>query len=234
MAQKSSEANAGREKVILKDKYYVVYFRSFIKPVIYPVYFTNKNAAKRAIRKKVSKKNRSYYEIVRGTKLQDFEFSFIFKLGNWGEFNKYDYPKELSTGQGRKSYRTRMRRRLRRMGMLTLAKQKYSVRDDPKYIKLIKNRQKVAMCKNSLAKAFRLERKPAHYYYMILNKEISRKKGILFEVEAIRVNMKTKEVKNLKVNVFKNDIIIPHLITEVQQLYGSEIKGYLHQKPIAQ
>jgi hypothetical protein len=216
---------------ILKDKYYVVYFRSFIKPIIYPVYFTNKNAAKRAIRKKVSRKNRSYYEIVKGAKLKDFEFSFIFKLGNWGEFNKYDYPQGLSTGQKRKSYRTRMRRRLRRMGMLTLVKQKYSVRDDPMYVKLIKNRQKVAMCKNSLARAFRLERKPGHYYYIIVEKEISRKKGILFEVQALRVNMKSKEIKPMKVNVFKNDIIIPHLITEVQALYGTEIKRHLYQKP---
>lgn len=209
----------------LFDKYYyIVYFRDFTKPKLFPVYFTNKNAARRAIRKKVAKKLRAYYEVIKGSKLKDFQDSFLFYLGNLGVFTKYDYPDNLSTRQKRKSFRTRLRRRLRRMGMLTPAKNKYSVRDSPRYIKLIENRQKVAMSPNTQAKAFRLERKSKDIYYLILDKKLSKKRKVLFEVQALQVNMKTKAICTKHVNIYKNDIIIPYLVTEVNKIYGTAIK----------
>ena len=205
----------------LFDKYYyIVYFRDFITPPLYPVYFTNRQAAKRAIRATVSKNKRVFYDVIKGSKLKDFELQFMFSLGNLGKFTKYEYPSDMR----RKSFRTKMRRRLRRMGMLTPAMNKYSVKKSSPYIKVIQNRQKVANSPNTIAKAFRLERKPKHIYYLIQDKKLSKKKGILFEIDALMVNMKTKAVIEKRVQVYRNDIVIPYLTTEIHEAYGGPIK----------
>lgn len=208
---------------LLDKYYYVVSFRDFIKPKIYPVFFTNKKAAKRAIRVHVGKKRRPFFDVLKGSKLKDFELSFMFTLGALGKFTKYDYPKELDTIQKRKNFRTIMRRRLRRMGMLTPAMSKYHVRKSSPYIKLIQNRQWVADSPYTIAKVFRLERKPSHIYYIILSKELSRKKGILFEVDSLRVDVKRNLVDYKKVQIYRNDIIIPYIMTDLIQLYGAHI-----------
>jgi hypothetical protein len=211
------------QKMRLLDKYYyIVYFRDFIKPKIYPVYFVNRNAAIRAIKVSVGKKKRPFYDVLKGSKLKDFKFQFMFRLGHIGDFTKYEYPKDLKIA--RKSFRTKMRRRLRRMGMLTPIRNKYDVRQPPAYIKLIHNRQKVANCPNTIARCFRLERKPKHIYYRVLDKKLSKKKGILFEVQANRIDMKTGLIKKQKVQIKRNDIVIPYLLTEVEKMYYEMVK----------
>lgn len=206
----------------VKDKYYyLVYFRDFYKPKIFPVFFTSKAAAKRAIEKK-GKKKRPFYEVITGPKLREFEFKYVLRLGRLGDFTKYDYPKELDTTQKRKNYRTIMRRRLRRMGMLTPVKNKYNIGTKPIQGRLIKNRQAVANSPNTIAQAFRIERKGRRLYYIILHKQISKKNGILFEVKALRVDTLRKTLKKVIIKVRNTDILIPYLITEILKIYGNE------------
>jgi hypothetical protein len=206
----------------ISKNWYIVYFRDFFKPVIYPVYFTNKAAAKRALKATVSKKKMVFYQVIKGSKLLEFEFKHLFKLGNLGRFTKYAYDKTMNTKQKRKNYRTIMRRRLRRMGMLTLIKNKQTIRATPQYIKVIKNRQMVAQSPYTLAMGFRLERKPKNIYHLIIEKKISEIKGILWEMVVIEVDIKLKTLRTRTLKVKRNDMVIPHLLTDIIILYGKE------------
>lgn len=207
---------------IIDKYYYIVNFKYFLKPRVYPVYFTSKASAKRAIKENVkSRKKQGNYEIIQGKKLKEFSFTFVLKLGKLGEFNKWEYPKELNTQEKRKSYRTLLRRRLRRMGMLTPIKPKNTI-GQISQVRLIKNKQAVADSPNTAALAFRLERKNKNYHYIILSKKISKKKGLLFKIKALKVDMRLKTIKPCGINIQRNDLIIPYLITEIIQLYGKE------------
>jgi hypothetical protein len=208
---------------VISKYFYIINFKYFLKPRIYPVYFTSKQAAKRAIRENIkSKKDRALYEIVKGSKLKDFDCTYVFKLGKLGEFKKWEYTPELDTKQKRKSYRTLLRRRLRRMGMLTPVKPKYNVDKPLEQVRLIKNKQWIADSPNTMAMCFRLERKNKNWHYIIIKKKISKKKGILFEIKALRVDIRTKQLKFCKISIQRKDLIIPYLLTETIQLYGKE------------
>lgn len=207
----------------IKQYYYIVYFKDFLRPRVFPVYFTSPKAAKRAIKENVkSPKKRALYEVVKGSKLEKFNFTYVLRLGKLGEFKKWEYPKELDTIQKRKSYRTRLRRRLRRMGMLTPVKNKYSINKPIEQVRLIQNRQEIANSPETIARVFRLERKPRDHYFIILDKRISKKKGILFEVDCLRVDVKTKMAALVHLQIQRKDIIIPYLLTELIKIYGNE------------
>lgn len=185
------------------------------------MYFTNRNAAKRAIRTNIAKSKRVFYDIIKGSKLKHLPVSFMLKLGRMGKFTKYEYPPGIT----HKAFRTKMRRRLRRMGMLTLIKNKYAVTrkaTSHPYIKHIPNKQKVANSPNTIAKAFRLERKPKDVYYLILAQTVSKKRGKLFSVTALRFNTSTREVKKQIIEVDRRDVIIPYTLTEMIQIYGKD------------
>lgn len=201
---------------VINKYYYIVNFEYFTRPRIYPVYFTNKKAAQRAIKQNVkSTKNRAFYEIIKGSKLLEFECTYVLRLGRMREFTKYTYSPGLNTIQKRKSYRTLMRRRLRRMGMLTLVRNKFRVEEKPMVVKLIKNTQKVANSPTTQSVVFRLERKNKNIYYIIRKKKISQKKGILFEVKAWKVDVRKKTMESVNIQIQRKDVIIPHLITEL-------------------
>lgn len=206
---------------VVHKYYYIINFRNFIRPRIYPVYFVNRTAAKRAIAANFpSKKNRAFYEVIRGDKLKEFEATHVFSLGKLRKFTKYTYPDHVKTIQQRKTFRTVMRRRLRRMGMLTLVKSKSVIGNDPQIVKLIKNRQQVADSPNTLAKVFRLERKAASKFYVIIKKEISKEKGVLMRVKVIGVDIKTHRIKKEVIRIRRKDVIIPYLLTELLDIYG--------------
>lgn len=221
MAQEMSECP--KKPRISHKWYYIVYFKSFFHPKLYPVKFANRNAAKRAIRVSISKKNRAFYEVISGKKLGDFNFAFLLKLGSIKKFTKYEYDKSKDSPQKRKSQRTLARRRLRRMGMLTPVQNKQSVIGTTKYVKLIKNTQEVAKNPNTIAVAFQLERKNKRLYYVILKKYQSPKKGILFKIRALRINMKTKAMKVVWIQIYNIDVIKPILFTEILQIYGNRL-----------
>jgi len=205
--------------------YYIINFENFIKPRIYPVHFTNRVAAKRAIKANFpSKKKRVFFEIIRGDKLKQFEATRVFCLGRLPKATKYDYPAGVTSHEEKKNYRTILRRRLRRMGMLTLVRSKFGVEERIPWTRLIENRQEVARSPYTLAKAFRLERKPKEIYYIIINKHISQKKGALFIVETLQVNIRTQQIRKQTIKVRRKDVIIPYLLTELFKLYGNDKK----------
>jgi hypothetical protein len=224
MAKKMSKGNERKQGEIIGKYYYIIYFRDFLKPKIFPVHFMNRKAAERALKSFVAKKRRTLYGVIRGSKLKEHDLDFLKGLGNVGKFTKYDYPKDLTIA--RKSYRTQVRRRLRRMNMLTLVKNKIPINKPIQYIKLIKNTQKIAMTPKTSAKGFQVERKPKHIYNLILDKKISTKKGILFEIDTYRVDIKRKEISKEKVYVRRNDIIIPYLLHQIEEFYGEPILEY--------
>jgi hypothetical protein len=235
----AQEGIKGEEMNWIIDKYYyIINFEYFLRPRIYPVYFVNKRAAKRAIHlHEPSRRYQSNYEIIRGSKLKEFEATYVLKLGRLGSFTKYPYPKELKTRQARKSYRTQMRRRLRRMGMLTNVKNKYGVKDKPGIIKVKRNRQWVAETPYTTCVCFALESKP-HKHFIIIKKNISQKRGKLFELQVLEIdeyrykfwkchpdflgNVRDWCLKK-KVTIKRKDIIIPYLITELIKIYGDSI-----------
>jgi len=203
--------------------YYIINFKYFLRPRIYPVYFVNRAAAKRAIAQNVpSFKERAFYEVIRGKKLKDFEATYVLKLGRLGKSTKYNYNLNYK-GLSRKAYRTEVRRRLRRMGMLTNVRSRYKVEEEPGIVKYKRNKQWVANTPDTWATTFQLERKPKKVYYIILKKWLSLRKGFLFKVKVLRVDVKHKTIKKQVINIKRKDIIIPYLTPEIVKLYGKEL-----------
>lgn len=209
-------------KWIIDKYYYIINFRYFLRPRIYPVYFVNKRAAKRAIQlQEPSRKYQGYYEIIRGNKLKAFKSTYVLRLGRLGKFTRYPYPKELITIQQRKSYRTLMRRRLRRMGMLTNVRSKYRVEDKPGIIKVKLNNQWIANTPYTTCICFALERKP-NRHYIIIKKRLSLKKGKLFRLKVLEFTPGKETVPTKYMYINRKDIIIPYLITNLIEIYGKK------------
>lgn len=215
------------------NKYwYLVDFKNLLKVRLFPYYFISKQAAKRAKELNFSKANQKFVEVLKGTKVKSFFLAYA--MGKTlGKDTKYTYPDFLISRQERKSFRTLMRRRLRRMGLLTLVKPKRSVKHLPSYIKPIKNKQKVANSPNSIAKVFQIDRKNPKYYYLILEKSLAKKKGKLFKIKCLRFDKTTAELKKVVIYTLRTDILIPYLITELSHIMyerAQKEKGKAKQK----
>lgn len=202
---------------IKSEYYYLINFRNYHRIKVCPVFFVNKRAAKRALIKNVPmlKHRKLHYAIIKGSKLKSTKLEYI-----WAKkfvCNKYYYPKDCISDQQKKSYRTLMRRRLRRMGILTLNKPRRRVDAKPMYVKLIKNTQEVANSPFTISKVFQLERKPQKTFYYIIKKIPTKIRGVLLKVICWRIDLRTSGVKKIKLNVHRNDIIIPLLVTELSK-----------------
>lgn len=205
------------------NKYwYIVDFRDLIKVRLMPYYFVSKAAAARAIETNFKKGYRKKVEAMRGDKVKEFFLIYDMSKGLPG-FTKYDYPVACVTNQDRKSHRTLMRRRLRRMGLLTLVKPKRKINQEPGVIKPIKNKQKVANNKNSAAKVVQLERKPNYYYYLILKTELAKKKGTLWKIKCLKFDKRDGTLKKSTLITLRTDIIIPYLITDLEYMVYEKI-----------
>lgn len=196
------------------EYWYIIWLRDFRFITLYPVYFINKESAKRAVRIYFSTNKRHRYTVISGRELKQYKLNYLIKLGKMNRFTKYDFPKD-ATPQQRKTRRTVIRRRLRRMGMLIPKKHKIGIKDNVKQARLLINTQDVANSPNTDARAFRLERKPKRYYYIIISKEKGHKNGVAFKVEVVRYNSKTGKYKKLLMNIYNKDVLIPHLVSEV-------------------
>ena len=220
------------------EYWYIINFGDFYHITLYPVYFINKVSAKRAISRTFAKKKQNKYQVISGNKLKVYEedLRYELRLGRMQKFSKYDYPAGM-TDQEKKNQRTIIRRRLRRMGMLIPKKHKYYIKEKVKQNRLLINRQKVANSPNTEARAFRLERKPKYYYYIIQEKVRVSGNGVAFKVKSIRYNQKTGKYKKVLLNIYNKDVIIPHLISEVYSIALNngnydQFKRYCHNKGI--
>lgn len=196
------------------EYWYIVSLGDFKDITLYSVYFINKVSAQRAVSRTFARRKRSRYVIKSGRQIKEYLLKYKLLLGKMPKFRKYDFP-ENSTPQQRKTRRTVIRRRLRRMGMLVPKRHKLTIGEPVKQSRLLVNRQKVADCPNTVARAFRLESKPKRFYYVIINKERSSKNGIMFRIEAVRYDKKKGKYKKVLLNINNKDVIIPHLISEV-------------------
>lgn len=203
----------------VKLKYfYIIDFRRFMFPVLMPVYFPNRNTAKRLLDVNITNRNiRKMLSVYSGKKIKKEKLKY--KIG-WGNYfhkgGKYLYKPNM-TNQEKKSMRTLLRRRLRRMDLFTTNKAKFRYDNKGKKVKHRKNYQKVAKSPNTDAKVFQLDRKPRYYYYIILKKSFSRKMGKLFKIRAIRVNIKTGVWNKVTIYTQRNDIFFPELLANLKK-----------------
>lgn len=202
--------------------YYVVDFKNLLKVRLLPYYFINKEAARRAKKLNFPPERLKYIEVMRGKKLKAFLLTYKMSQ-RLGKYIKYDYPAKDLSRQAKKSIRTQIRRRLRRMGIYTRVKPKYSIKEKPKVIKAVENKQKVAITKNTLAQVIRLERKP-HVYYWIKAKSLAKKKGYLFSLFCIKFDLSNNKCSEVILNTKRTDIMIPYLITELEAILDEKIK----------
>jgi hypothetical protein len=201
---------------VKEQYYYIIDFRNLFRPVLLPVYFVNKNAAKRALQVNVPKRERrKKYSIMKGVTLKKTPMKYRLREGKLALFTKYQYPDQRETLQQRKTYRTIMRRRLRRMNLLTLIKPKRKITDAVTQVKFKHNNQKVAKSPRSIARAFWLERKGPDKVYLILKKELTKKRGKLFHIKTIEINFKTQEFRKRWIYTQRNDVIVPMILTEI-------------------
>lgn len=195
-------------------------------PVLMPVFFPNKRAANRVLTANYPNRNtRRLFSVLNGKELKKHVLNYRIGYGNYLiKGGKYPYPVMEMTPQQKKSFRTLLRRRLRRMGLYTTNTVKYEYSTGKaKKIKAIKNYQRVANNKNSDAKVFRIDRKPRHLYYIILKKCQTSKRGKLFKIRAIRVDIKRGEWKKITIYTNRNDIFFPELLENLKRMkHGSE------------
>jgi len=203
---------------IYKSYWYVLDFTNFQKPTVLPIYFLSKKLAKEGIRRGVKKNLRRYYRPIQGKVIIKHEFPVVFKKGTWKKVTKYDYPTDRLTAQQKKTFRTVMRRRLRRMGILSIVRPKLKITEKPKIIKEVVNRQKVAKNKNSEAKIFQLQRKPRHIFYFLVRKRLSAASGKLFLLNVIRINLKDGSLMEIELETKRHDLIRPILLSEFKKI----------------
>lgn len=199
--------------------YYILDFRRFMYPVLMPVYFPNKNAAKRILAKNITNRNLiRKFSVYSGKKLKKEKINYKIGYGNYLHMGgKYPYTDEHKTHQQKKSFRTLLRRRLRRMDLYTTNKAKFRYDKKVSKVKHRRNYQKVANSPNTDAKVFQLDRKPRHYYYIVLKKRTSFKRGKIFVVRCIRVNIKNGEYKKVTIYIQRNDIFFPELLENLKK-----------------
>lgn len=215
---------------VLDRYYYIVNFKVFTRPRVYPIYFTNSNAAKSALKMVIkSPQEKAFYEVLRGKKLKEFHVNYVIKLGTIPQFTKYAYPENKKSHQDRKSYRTLLRRRLRRMGMLTLVKNKYRIGKE-KIIKPINNTQIVAKSPTTAAKVIQVERMGLNRYFVILEKELLKKKGFLWKISTIEYNLTNRSFRKRFIKIRRKDLIIPHLLNILNNLYGPNYLDRIRKK----
>lgn len=195
--------------------YYIINFSNLMKPKLMPIYFPNKNTAKRVLRQNIlSHEKRKKYTIYSGEKIRHEDLQYVIGMGNrFVMSGKYPYPNKKMTKQEKKSFRTLLRRRLRRMNLLTNNKAKF--RYDEKTRKRIKhkpNHQKVAKSPTTDAKCFWLERGSRHTWYIVLSKRKSFKVDKLFRIRAIRIQLKTGKWKKVTIYIRTTDIIHAELL----------------------
>lgn len=214
------------------DYFYIINFKNFLEPKLLPVYFVNKNAAKRVLKSNVGPKAMGRYRILSGRVIRNEHIPYILGYGVFGQIEgKYPLEKKM-TAQEKKSLRTMVRRRLRRMGLLSTNKGKFRHNERVKMVKYKPNNQKVAQNKNSDARVFQLDRKPRRYYYILLRRSLSKKSGKLFRLLCIQVNVKTGAHKKMVIHSKRNDIFIPHLLEELKKLPNTDnaIRAYYDHK----
>lgn len=219
----AQEVKKLRKYPIIKDKYYILDFSDLTRVRVLNYYFINRRAAEKCIKLNfLRKKDHKYYSVVQGKDInesipKDREFKGII-------YFKYDYPVDKMTKQEMKTYRTVQRRRLRRMDLLTLVKPRKHFNKKPDYIKHIKNKQKVAMSPNSVARVIQLQRKSPDYYYLVLEKETTKKKGLLFILNCLKFNKRTGEMKQVTLKIKRTDLLIPFLIWDLENMIHEKIQ----------
>lgn len=199
--------------------FYIIDFKRFMFPTLMPVYFPNRNAAKRILDHNIRNRNRKRkFSIYSGKKIKKDRLNYIIGWGNYMlRGGKYRYPALDMTNQQKKSFRTLLRRRLRRMDLLTTNKVKFRYDAKGKKVKYRKNYQRVAKSPNTDAKVFQLDRKPKYIYYIILKKQFTSKAGKLFKIRCIRVNIKNGVYKKVTIYTQRNDIFLPELLENLKK-----------------
>src|SRR5882757_5926156 len=198
------------------DYYYILDFRNLLKPKLLPIFFMSKKRAKMTIELKVPKNERKFYSILMGHKLRNQRIQYRITNSFW-RAPKYTKPRGITL----KNHRTKMRRRLRRMGLLTSTPAKVKITGSTRF-RYIPNTQKVANSPNTEAFAFQLDRKPEHCYYLILKKWPNR---TFFTFDCMRLDVKNRTIKRVIIKGRRTDILRPYLKTEIWNLISKK-KGY--------
>lgn len=220
---------AHRKIIIHKNFWYILEFTNLLKVRVLRYYFLNKVSAIRCISDFFPSKTQMF-RVVKGSKVK-YYINLQGNRSKIGYFSKYEYPLgTIYSEQSKKSYRTQFRRRLRRMGLLSNIKQSVRFDREPKEVRYIKNHQKVANCKRSAAKVFRLEHKPKHFFYILIKKYKSQREDSLFKVDTLRFSAKTGTIKKRKFHIKKKYLLIPYLIWDIENMiYGRLQKAKEHQ-----
>lgn len=204
---------------IKKAYYYIIDFREIRFPKVLGSYYPNKKFAKKTLKKKFPTKEHRFFEIVKGNKLKGLYLTFNKGLKS-GKLKKYDYPPECNTDQLRWNFRRQMRVRLRRMGLYFISKTASSIDNfSKKRTRIIpKTAQYKTNTKDTEAKAFKLARKPNYILYIIKNKSKAKRKGWLITLSVVRINLKTGDFSDKRINITSQDFIRPYLLSEAFEL----------------
>lgn len=165
---------------------------------------------------KVPKNEIKFYSIRLGRKINTDRLRYRITNSFW-RTPKYTKPRGVTL----KNHRTKMRRRLRRMGLLTNTPAKVRI-DGTTRFRYIENRQQVANSPGTQAQAFQLDRKPDHIYYLILSKHPNR---TFFTFDCMRLDIKNRTIKRVSIKGRRTDILRPYTLKEIWNLINKK-RGY--------
>lgn len=201
---------------ILKARYYILQLKDITNVRCLYYYFSSKESAKFCLNRRIPSNERKWYKIVSGNYLKKYQPKFYKTLRIYPV--KYKYSPEMKTAQAKKTYRTVMRRRLRRMGLHVLGQKEGRIKEQVKRSKWVKNQQWVANSPTTEARIFRMDRTGLNRYFAILSIEKSKRVGDLCRVLCYCFHLSKKTIIKKEVRVKNTDVLTPYLTSELQKL----------------
>lgn len=207
---------------IHKARFYILKIKSLTDIRCLYYYFSSRESAKYALNKAIASTERKWYKIVSGAYLSKYQPNFYKALRVYPV--KYKYPPHLTTKQQRKTHRTVMRRRLRRLGLHVVGKKEGKIVEEIGRTKWIKNKQKVAKSPGSVARVIQVDSKGLNKYFVVRGIVKSKRSGDLCRASCYLFDTYKGTITKKEIRIKNTDVITPYLTTELKKVW--ENKGY--------
>lgn len=207
---------------IHKARFYILNIRDITNIRCLYYYFSSRETAKYSLHKAIPSVERKWYKIVSGNYLSKYQPKFYKALRIYPV--KYKYPPHIKTKQQRKTHRTVMRRRLRRMGLHVVGKKEGRIVENIGKSKWIKNRQKVANSPTTIARVIQVDSKGLNKYFVVRDIVKSKRAGDLCRATCYQFDTYKGTIIKKELRIKNTDVITPYLTLELKKVW--ENKGY--------
>lgn len=205
---------------IHKARFYILNLRDITNIRCLYYYFSSRETAKYALYKTIPSLERKWYKIVSGNYLSKYQPKFYKALKVYPL--KYKYPVGKKSQQEKKTYRTVMRRRLRRLGLHVVGKKQGKIVENIQRTRWIKNKQVVANSPGSIARVIQIDSKGLNKYFLVKDIIKSKRAGDLCRVKCFQFDTYKGTIIAKEIRVKNTDVITPFLTKELKKVWESK------------